>query len=774
MIGAKSGRQALIGAAVIGVSAIILFWGLQRPPENAYDDAFITYRYAQNFRQGLGLVYNPGEWVLGTTTPFFALLIGIVGFLVNDLIALGHWLSVLAWIATALGAMALFWQDGRQRSALIGALLIAFSPQVYISLGMETALVVALMMWVAWAWLGGRKLLMAFLAAALLLTRQDSALWLILLGLEVWRREKKLPWRDTVLALTLTLPWFVFAFLRYGSPLPNSATAKIGQLDSMAAGNEQAFWQSMWLMLNGDVHPVFIILLLAAVVFGLWTVVRYAGEYGWIVLWTVVYVLVYSFLRVSNFSWYFVPPILTTLLIAALGLGTLAGDKKKVRLADVQPATVGRLSTSRLPFLLSILALLLMLLGQIPTMVRVSSRQGSRPAYWAAAEWLAENTPIGSKVATIEIGVLGYQSKRDMVDTMGLVTQDLTRHQVGWVETLVYALNVHQPEIAVTLKNTAWTALVNKWWFTSHYEPVESFGSLTLYRRLPQPARLYTGDLDFDFANGLNMTGIELASRRLEAGREIEGELLLNVTSEPSGDYHLVHYLVDAQNFQRHELATIRPFDGLYASQKWQVGDELAIPIRYTPLDNLADGAYWLGVEVLDAKRNTIVPLADRPEESRPDIWIALLRQGQPPVLRLGQATRQFPSGISWENGLQLESLEIPDKPFEDLDQLPVLMGWHVTEPIERNLTAFVHLVDSEGRILSQLDRIPGNGRWPTATWLPGENVRDIYELELSEDIQPGCYGIRLGFYDAQGNLALEDNEDGFAYFPAVVDLGGC
>lgn len=38
------------------------------------DDAFITYRYAENFAQGRGLVFHPGERVLGTTTPLYALL----------------------------------------------------------------------------------------------------------------------------------------------------------------------------------------------------------------------------------------------------------------------------------------------------------------------------------------------------------------------------------------------------------------------------------------------------------------------------------------------------------------------------------------------------------------------------------------------------------------------------------------------------------------------------------------------------------------------------
>ncbi len=39
------------------------------------DDAYITFRYARNLADGLGLVYNPGEWVLGTTAPLWATIL---------------------------------------------------------------------------------------------------------------------------------------------------------------------------------------------------------------------------------------------------------------------------------------------------------------------------------------------------------------------------------------------------------------------------------------------------------------------------------------------------------------------------------------------------------------------------------------------------------------------------------------------------------------------------------------------------------------------------
>src|SRR5438046_1501989 len=43
-----------------------------------YDDAFITYRYAENLARGLGLVYNPGERVEGYSNFLWTLMMAVV------------------------------------------------------------------------------------------------------------------------------------------------------------------------------------------------------------------------------------------------------------------------------------------------------------------------------------------------------------------------------------------------------------------------------------------------------------------------------------------------------------------------------------------------------------------------------------------------------------------------------------------------------------------------------------------------------------------------
>ena len=43
-----------------------------------YEDAYITFRYAENLASGNGFVFNSGEKVLGTTTPLFAMILALL------------------------------------------------------------------------------------------------------------------------------------------------------------------------------------------------------------------------------------------------------------------------------------------------------------------------------------------------------------------------------------------------------------------------------------------------------------------------------------------------------------------------------------------------------------------------------------------------------------------------------------------------------------------------------------------------------------------------
>ena len=187
-------------------SLTIVIWGVLRSPQNAFDDAFITYRYADNLRNGLGLVYNPGEWVLGTTAPFYAVMLGALSSLGATVEWWGHWVSVIGWIVSAWAALGQLWQRQRHTAGVVAALLIAVLPVIGPALGMETSFLLALLLLTSWAWMSDRNILASILSAIAVLTRQDAVLFVGLLFIARLVNRKRVLWREALLLTALVLP----------------------------------------------------------------------------------------------------------------------------------------------------------------------------------------------------------------------------------------------------------------------------------------------------------------------------------------------------------------------------------------------------------------------------------------------------------------------------------------------------------------------------------------------------------------------------------------
>ena len=155
------------------------------PGSRTIDDAFITFRYARNLLAGQGFVFNPGEAVLGTTTPLYTLLMAGLGALFGgvqaDFPSIALVVNALADAITCL----LLWEIGKRlhlsRTGYLAGLLwavAAFSVTFAIG-GLETSVYVLLLTGAAWAFLAEKRKLTALLGALALLTRPDA---LILLG----------------------------------------------------------------------------------------------------------------------------------------------------------------------------------------------------------------------------------------------------------------------------------------------------------------------------------------------------------------------------------------------------------------------------------------------------------------------------------------------------------------------------------------------------------------------------------------------------------------
>jgi hypothetical protein len=207
------------------------------PGPRTIDDSYITFRYARNLVSGNGFVFNPGEYVQGTTTPLYTLLMAGLALPLGGaaapfpVIALG--INALADAATCLLLWRICRRLGAEWAGLAAALVWAVAPYsvTFAIGGLETSLYVFLLTAMMAAYLWKKRTLTTLCAALALLTRPDAILLVAPLALDrLWRafrKGEKLEWGEALAFLLPCLAWGVFATLYFGSPIPHSVTAKL-------------------------------------------------------------------------------------------------------------------------------------------------------------------------------------------------------------------------------------------------------------------------------------------------------------------------------------------------------------------------------------------------------------------------------------------------------------------------------------------------------------------------------------------------------------------
>ena len=199
------------------------------------EDAYITYRYAQNLAAGHGFVFNPGERVLGTSTPLYAMVLGLAGLLGLDIAATSAVLFSASLAATALLGAGILRRYGHPTlSILFATIAIWGACDVDFFFGMEIPFYLMLLFASFRAALDGRRTATGLLVGLAFLTRYDAAVFAVsLFAILLWRNPQRVPWREGLCALGVVAPWLVFAQLYFGSVFPNTLAAKTGEVKTV-------------------------------------------------------------------------------------------------------------------------------------------------------------------------------------------------------------------------------------------------------------------------------------------------------------------------------------------------------------------------------------------------------------------------------------------------------------------------------------------------------------------------------------------------------------
>lgn len=276
------------------------------------DDAFITFRHVVNFLAGHGPVFNPGERVQGFSHPLWFFLLA-AGGLVFDVYGVAVALGVLLTVAM-LGTQA--WLLRNERHGLLRLqfmVLMLLSSKTFVEFqtsGLETSLTNALA-GSLWALLAARGLAgkqppptaAAWLCGLLVLTRPDLVVLTAPIALSLFARLLQKPpklapaanqqnqdnsagrqsrrWLGPAFALLVVLGWYGFATIYYGTPLPNTAYAKVTM--PLSAALPMGAHYVMDYARSEPIHALLILIAIAGgLAFAVWS--RLRGRDGTVVV----------------------------------------------------------------------------------------------------------------------------------------------------------------------------------------------------------------------------------------------------------------------------------------------------------------------------------------------------------------------------------------------------------------------------------------------------------------------------------------------------------
>jgi hypothetical protein len=396
------------------------------------EDAYITFRYARNIARGAGFVFNPGERVLGTTTPLQTLLLAALGVVLGPerIPAIARSLMPCFGLAGAALAYLALAKFGLPRvGAAAGTAIFLLHPLVVRTAlgGMETPLALFLMA-LGLYFLAREQVVAATATAALLvLCRPDGALWagmIVGAGLIAGYRR---PCRQAAVLATLILPWVLFATIYFGSVLPNSMLAK----GVVRPGREHLLSDPVHFARMAEWYIRGTGFARGEPTFWLWLVLLSLGLYAAFrakrreVLLIPIYPVVYAVLmyvgRAPKYEWYLAPMLLCSVLVGGMGVGALASWA-------AARGTAWRLAGAICATVVVVIGVASLARG-LPAELRHNRliQENEWGLRRGVGVWLRENTSPVATVAMEAIGYQGYFAERRIIDTAGLVSPRVVR-----------------------------------------------------------------------------------------------------------------------------------------------------------------------------------------------------------------------------------------------------------------------------------------------------------------------------------------------------------
>jgi hypothetical protein len=248
--------------------------------------------------------------------------------------------------------------------------------------------------------------------------------------------------------------------------------------------------------------------------------------------------------------------------------------------------------------------------------------------------------------------------------------------------------------------------------------------------------------LDVVYGDQARLAGYEVTDKAYAPGERVPIRLYWQGLRPMTRDYSVFVHLVDPVGAIVAQEDTLHGH-GNFPTSQWRPGETLLE--TYLPqivVTALAPTELQVEVGLYDYATGRRLPVSDYQGKLTGDA-VRFAHLSLAPTTR--DSFHAF--RLLFGDEIALTGYDISDRVLAPGNVLKLELNWQALTKIARDYTVFVHLVTSDGRWAGQQDGQPGEGRNPTSSWVPGQEVRDQHRLSISAVAPAGLYDVVVGVY---------------------------
>lgn len=388
---------------------VALYWYLGLFRNALIDDAFITLLYARNILRTSTWGVFPGLIANSATSPLNTLLLAFVSWFVGPTVQASILTALTAFVFIAWFLLRISFHMFRvEKFGVLALAALLMNPLLISTIGLESILFVTLFVALVYFVLVERWYLLAVTIGLLVLTRAEGALLFLVVLVFIPTNRKRI--LVSVIVMGCIAPWYLFAWLRLGSLIPDTFFIKTGQ----GSWGAWTFSNGMWMYLDRfPLQTALAVCFLPLMALGISRRVSTVPVLRLIFMLGLVHYFGYSVLRVPPYHWYYITEVVVVILLGCFGLGVCSQYAREniVWWQIIEGATVAG-------FLIPALGMFFFLassefrVGEMP----IHTNWADHERYKEVGLWLKENTSGQGIELKGEIGSMAYYCECSLLD----------------------------------------------------------------------------------------------------------------------------------------------------------------------------------------------------------------------------------------------------------------------------------------------------------------------------------------------------------------------